>query len=227
MATLLSARTKDGTTAAVCRKLFAVVKTPDDLARLAIDERDLFGAKASGGDEGFGEDVLGLGECQPEGRAEELLARGRVAGDREVGVSLDLGFDALEQLRQLVPRRQREVHQRDVLVEVLRDLERWAEHDDGDVGVAERDGQVAQAAPDGRLLQVGLEVLQDDDGGFADVENLAQGGHRVARALLPLGFRGEREPVPDEAAADRPCEDDFADALPDDLQVRHDAFLFR
>ena len=37
-ATILSARTKDDTTSAACKKLFAVVSTPDDLKKLSVKE---------------------------------------------------------------------------------------------------------------------------------------------------------------------------------------------
>ncbi len=37
-ATILSARTKDDTTSAACKKLFAVISTPDDLKKLSVKE---------------------------------------------------------------------------------------------------------------------------------------------------------------------------------------------
>ncbi len=181
----------------------------DDLLFLGEHLGDVVAAEAAVLDDDLGEDVFGFAHGEAEGGLEQAFTADGVQFDLDLFQLLDVLDDEVELVAEVVLGGEGEVEDGDFLFQFGGDFEQGRDEEDGLVGVLEVEGDFLESADDGEVVSAeeGVEILEDEDGGFDEVDDLVEGVEGVLAGGV-AGFLGlDGGTGGDDAGAVAPLED--------------------
>lgn len=176
------------------------------------------------------EDIFRLAQRQSQRRLQQPFPPIGVEIHGHVVEAADLLDDFIQQDGQFFAPGQRRIHDRDLLLQLGRDLEHRRHQHDGLVAVLQMDRDLLQTADGLRMIsaEAGVEILEDEDRRIHLLNGAVQGGHgigglRVARLSGLQGHAGG-----DQAGVAAPFDDRFLATRSNlDQGFRHASLLAR
>jgi hypothetical protein len=214
----------DGRERLVHRVVLEEPALPDELALLVHDPLDVRGVEAVVLGNGLGEGVLGLLEGEAQGGLDQLLALLPLEVHRDAAGLPEHAHDLAEEIGQLGEGRERDVEDGDLLLQLHGELKHGRQDEDRRVAALQRLAELSERADQPAVVEPGMEVLEDDQGGFLESAECLERGEGV------LGLGRQRDPAglveAVEPAHGRPADERLAVAASDaPEELLHPAFL--